>query len=103
MRGLLGAPWGPLGAGPAEDCCARGGSKAASHSRARASGPRQLFVTAAAAPLRSAPLRCPHPPPPAQLQYLYASLGQRGGAVWRSALAALKAHYEQHFKYSGKV
>lgn len=38
-----------------------------------------------------------------QLQYLYASLGQKGGAVWRTALAALKAQYEQQFKYTGKV
>lgn len=38
-----------------------------------------------------------------ELQYLYACLGQPGGAVWRGALSSLKAHYEQHFRYSGKV
>ncbi|GAB4819208.1 hypothetical protein N2152v2_006254 [Parachlorella kessleri] len=38
-----------------------------------------------------------------EIQYLYASLGQKGGAVWRSSLAALKTHYELHYKYTGKV
>lgn len=41
--------------------------------------------------------------PPLQLQYLYASLGQKGGAAWRAALAALKSDYERQYKYTGKV
>lgn len=49
---------------------------------------------------------------PLQIQFLYASLGGAGGprggasgatAAWRASLAALKAGYEAHYKYSGKV
>lgn len=50
---------------------------------------------------------------PLQVQFLYASLAGSGGgnvrggsaavASWRAALAALKADFEKHHKYTGKV
>ena len=39
----------------------------------------------------------------AQVQYLYALLGQRSCSGLRGGLAALRAEYEQAFKYTGKV
>ena len=48
--------------------------------------------------------RLPLPPlPRAQVQYLYALLGQRSCSGLRGGLAALRAEYEQAFKYTGKV
>ncbi|KAL4451904.1 hypothetical protein ABPG75_007566 [Micractinium tetrahymenae] len=41
-----------------------------------------------------------------EIQFLYASLGSGGAgaaASWRGALAALKADFEKHYKYTGKV
>jgi hypothetical protein len=41
---------------------------------------------------------------PGEAQFLYAALGgTRGVGAWRTALAALKADHDKHFKYAGKV
>lgn len=70
------------------------------HLHALLSTPHALLCPHALLTPRSPACACPA----LQLQYLYASLGQRGGAAaWRGALASLKADYEQHYKYTGKV